>query len=299
LRQPPKFPTVFEYYRKHHSPAASALNAWWISDSLGPYPFLNYSNYEGYGAAYGANMLQPSTFFNPGYFATIKSPVTFLDDDNDRAAGIRSFLNGQFRAPGVTTGVGVVNTEEDRQKIASFLIQTGNTATYDPFGVGAATNGDMLNIAAAIKVLQEFKPELLVVNMQNIDVCHTNYTEYCNNIRKADFALSKLWNAIQSIPGMANDTVLIVAPEHGRNLQPNTIVDRFGNYAIDHTNDEMSRQLFCLIVGPPNVIKQNQVISTITGESIDIVPTIAHILGFDTDIPAGMLPGRILNEAFV
>jgi hypothetical protein len=299
LRQPPKFPTVFEYYRKHHSPAASALNAWWISDSLGPYPFLNYSNYEGYGAAYGANMLQPSTFFNPGYFATIKSPVTFLDDDNDRAAGIRSFLNGQFRAPGMTTGVGVVNTEEDRQKIASFLIQTGNTATYDPFGVGAATNGDMLNIAAAIKVLQEFKPELLVVNMQNIDVCHTNYTEYCNNIRKADFALSKLWNAIQSIPGMANDTVLIVAPEHGRNLQPNTIVDRFGNYAIDHTNDEMSRQLFCLIVGPPNVIKQNQVISTITGESIDIVPTIAHILGFDTDIPAGMLPGRILNEAFV
>lgn len=298
LRQPPKFPTVFEYYRKYSSPTRSALNAWWISDSLGPYPFLNYSNYEGYGVSYGANMLQPSTFFNPAYFVTVNNPVGYLDDDTERATHIRQFLNTQFQAPATSMAHGITNREEDRARIASFLITTGQTFTYDPFGVGNATNGNMINIAMAIRVLQEFKPELLVVNMQNIDICHTNYTEYCNNIRKADFALSKLWNAIQSTPSMANDTVLIVAPEHGRNQQPNTIIDRFGNYAIDHTNDEMSRQLFCLIVGPSHIIKQNQIIHNVTGESIDIVPTIAHILGFDTDIPLGMLPGRVLNEAF-
>jgi hypothetical protein len=299
LRQPPKFPTVFEYYRKHNSPSMSALNAWWVSDSLGPYPFLNYSNYDGYGAMYGANMLQPLTFFKPDSFNSVKNPVVFLDDANDKAATMRDFFNSRFKTPVTAIGSGVVNTEEDRKKISSFLVNAGNSFTYDPFGVGNASNGDMINIAAAIKVLQEFKPELLVVNIQNIDICHSNYTEYCNNIRKADFALSKLWQAIQSTPGLANDTVLIVAPEHGRNLEPNTVVDRFGNYALDHTNDEMSRQLFCLVLGPPNVVKQNQTISTVTGESVDIVPTIANVLGFDSNIPFGMLPGRILNEAFV
>ncbi len=28
LKQPPPFPTVFEYYRKHNSPTNNALNAW-------------------------------------------------------------------------------------------------------------------------------------------------------------------------------------------------------------------------------------------------------------------------------
>jgi len=34
------------------------------------------------------------------------------------------------------------------------------------------------------------------------------------------------------------------------------------------------------------------------GESIDIVPTIAHALGFLDAIPPGMLPGRVLEEAW-
>ncbi|MDQ3072760.1 MAG: twin-arginine translocation signal domain-containing protein, partial [Bacteroidota bacterium] len=31
----PDFPTVFEYYRKHSDPSRSAMNAWWLSESLG------------------------------------------------------------------------------------------------------------------------------------------------------------------------------------------------------------------------------------------------------------------------
>jgi hypothetical protein len=33
-------------------------------------------------------------------------------------------------------------------------------------------------------------------------------------------------------------------------------------------------------------------------ETIDIVPTVANILGFDNDIPAGRINGNVLNEAF-
>jgi len=46
-------------------------------------------------------------------------------------------------------------------------------------------------------------------------------------------------------------------------------------------------------------VKQNQGINQELGESIDIVPTIANILGFDTDISAGLLQGSVLEGAFV
>jgi arylsulfatase A-like enzyme len=160
-------------------------------------------------------------------------------------------------------------------------------------------NGDMYNVLFAEKIIEEFNPELLVVNMQGVDVCHSDYTEYCNNLRKADFAVAHLWQTIQNTPGMANDTILIIAPEHGRNLEPNTIIDAYGQAAIDHTSDATSREIFCLVVGPPGKVVQGQNITEVTGESIDIVPTIAHILGFRDSIPSGLLTGRILNEALV
>lgn len=160
-------------------------------------------------------------------------------------------------------------------------------------------NGDMINILFAEELIKEFTPELIVVNMQDVDVCHTDFTSYCDNLRRADYALGHLWNTIQSTPGMANDTILIAAPEHGRNLETNTVVDVNGRFAIDHTNTPTAREIFCLVAGPQGVVNQNQVISQVSGESIDIVPTIANILGFDAEIPGGMLPGRVLNEAFV
>ena len=97
---------------------------------------------------------------------------------------------------------------------------------------------------------------------------------------------------------MANDTILIVAPEHGRNQAPNSDIDTYGRYGLDHTNDTMSREIFCLVVGPPGVVSQGQTIAT-GGESVDIAPTIANILGFDTSIPGNMFDGTMLTQAFI
>jgi hypothetical protein len=58
-------------------------------------------------------------------------------------------------------------------------------------------NGDMYNIFFAEEILKQFKPELLVVNMQGVDICHSNFTQYANNLRKADYAVAHLWQTIQ------------------------------------------------------------------------------------------------------
>lgn len=299
ISQRPLSPTIFEYYRKHNSPTQTAMNAWWISDSLGPYPALNYSDYAGYGPMYGANYAQPAN----AIVGLPQNPVMLDDAGKSKVSTMRDFLDKNFTSNLTAGDSGIINSADDRERIEAFLRAEYSDAIagnyYNFWGLDQSVmNNDLITSYFAGKVMQEFQPELLVVNMQGVDVCHSNFTAYCNNLRKADYAIARLWDTIQSTPGMANNTVMIVAPEHGRNELPNTIVDRYGRYALDHTSDEISRQIFCMLLGPSGVVNQNQVISTEVGESIDIAPTIARILGFDSEIPGGMLPGRHLSEAF-
>ena len=303
IKEAPKMPTIFEYYRKHNSPSQSTLNAWWISNSLGPYPSLNYSSYPGYGALYGANYMQPQTLISSDGFSALSNPQNFSSVQKEKVNSLRNFFNESFSKSGQYGDAGVDNGMTDRELVQEFLRQeviAKESGQYnDPWGIGTYMNSDMYNVLLTERVIQTFKPELTVVNMQGVDVCHSNFTDYCNNLRKADYAVGHLWQTIQNTPGMANDTILIVAPEHGRNLQPNTLIDQYGNAALDHNSDATSREIFCMVVGPSGKVQQNQVITQVTGESIDIVPTISHILGFNDAIPGGMLSGRFLNEAFV
>lgn len=310
LREAPKFPTVFELYRKHSSPTKSALNAWWVSDSLGPYPALNYSSYPGYGSLYGANFIQPTSLVSPGGYAGLGNMKSFTADQRAFRNTLRNFLDSNFSGQFNPNEIGITNGEPDSDRMRDFIntlfTNAANGQYNDPWSTGAGVmNNDMYNMFFAEEVIKEFQPELMVVNMQGVDVCHFDFTAYADNLRKADYAVARLWQTIQSTPGMANDTVLIVVPEHGRNFEPNTVLDSYGRYAIDHTaidngGDQMSREIFCLVVGPSGLVVQNQEINAVKGESIDIVPTVAKVLGFDIDIPAGVRPpGSFLGDAFV
>jgi hypothetical protein len=302
LKSRPDYPTVFEYYRKHTSPSASALNSWWVANSLGVNTVLNYSNYPGYGSDYGANYIQAVSLISARAYEAIGSPKYLNDYEYDTANNIRLFLNNNFKSSLMQNGSSVANTEDDKIRLRSFfdkLYSEYKSGLHNnPWGFGDLMNHDLYNIFYAEKIIEEFKPELLVVNLTSVDVCHQNFTYYCNNLRLADWGVSHLWNYIQNTPGM-EDTIFIVAPEHGRNYETNSLVDSYGRYAIDHTGDDTSREIFCLVCGPSNVIKNNNVINSIYGESIDLVPTIADILGFKNDMPAGMLDGQTLNEVFV
>lgn len=301
IRQRPASPTVFEYYRKHTDPAANALNAWWVSNALGPYPALNYSTHPSYGALYGANYIQPSSIISVAGYESLGDPKTFTQNQHDLVGEMRGFFDNNFGNQTIPGSAGVSNTESDNPLVQQFLLDSFEDAVAgqynDPWGVGGMS-GDMFNVFFAEKVIERFQPELLVVNMQDVDICHTNFTSYANNLVRADYAMAHLWQTIQSTPGMANNTIMIALPEHGRNQEPNTVIDPYGRYALDHTNDEMSREIFCLVAGPSGKVVQNQVISQVAGQSIDVVPTIAKILGFYDDI-AGMLPGQPLNAALV
>jgi hypothetical protein len=299
IRQRPATPTVFELYRKHTNPEASAKNAWWVSNALGPYPALNYSSHPSYGPQYGANYIQPGSLISTDAYNSLGDPRTFTNAQHDLTGEMRQFFDDNFNNQFVEGSAGVSNLPEDKAAIEQFILQTytdaASGAYNNPWGIGPLNN-DQFNVLAAEKIIEEFQPELLVVNMQDVDVCHTNFTAYANNLVRADYALAHLWQTIQSTPGMADNTILIAVPEHGRNAEPNTVIDAYGRYAIDHTNDEMSREIFCLVAGPSGKVIQNQVIDQVMGQTIDVVPTVAKILGFYDDV-AGMLPGQPLDAA--
>lgn len=301
IMQPLPMPTIFELYRKHSSPTENALNAWWVSDQGGPFNYLNYSSSPGYGADFGANLVQSSSFFKAD---RLGKNISISEEEEKISRSLISFLNQKGKSTqGIIPDNSIENDETARAKIASFIETMFNGTRqnnfYDPWNLGVSMNEDLFNIFSAIQVLQHFKPGLLVVNMQDSDIAHSNFTQYCNNIRKADFGLQKLWEGIQAIPEMKDETVLIAAPEFGRNLEHNTLVDAYGRKALDHTGDSTSKEIFCLVLGPQGLIKQRNIISEIKGESIDIAPTIAHLLGFEKEIPKGMLKGKVLEESLV
>jgi hypothetical protein len=304
----PDSPTVFEYYRKHTDPARSAINSWWMSEGLGPYPALNYSRNGMYGAMYGANYLRPATTFGTYGLDYLSDAITFQPDDVVKISAMKDFLDQNFDKS-ASEYPGIINSIDDRDRIRSFIYDTLQKTSQSqvewPMPGGTSTaelTGDLVNIAYAWEVMKNFYPELLVINSFDLDACHFDFTNYIGYMHKADYGVGWLWNKIQNDPQLANDTIMICMPDHGRNQLPNSVYDANGLRSFDHTSDDNSRRLFALIVGPPDKVKQNQVVGDVftpVGETIDIVPTIGHILGFNDLIPGGFLPGRVLEEAFV
>jgi len=301
----PESPTIFEYYRKHTDPAKSALNAWWLSEGLGPYPSLNYSRHPQYGPLYGANYLRPATTFSDLGQAFLSDAKSYQPDDVARIAKVKQFLDDNF--PKEATDLpGVKNNPEDKEEVKKFIkdVVDGNIQMEwpTPNGSPVGLTSDLVNIAAGWQVLKAFKPELMVLNTFNLDICHYDFTLYLQFLHQADYGVGWLWNKIQSDPVLKDDTIMICMPEHGRNQDPNSIYDSNGLLAYDHTSDDNSRRCFALIVGPSGVVRQNVTEGSQNnpvGETIDIVPTIAHVLGFNDQIPGNLLNGRALTEAFV
>ena len=301
LRRRFPLPTIFELYRKHNSPQMAAKNAWWISKSNVLYPSLNYSAHPDYGATYGANHITPNTFFKTAISNSLQHDIDFTSTKAEDVANLKAYVNSNFTST-VTLNNGIRNSPAHRNEITNWMKtvqqQVTGGMTGNPWGISSGMNSDQKNLFFAEELINNFKPELTVVNLSDVDTAHSNFSGYCNALHRADYGVSHLWNTIQNTPGMANDTVMIVMPEVGRNLVDNNILDANGRAALDHTTgDTMSRDLFCLVLGPSQVIAQNKVVSSPGGRSIDVVPTIANLLGFDLDIPIS-LPGLALQDAF-
>lgn len=292
-------PSIFEFYHKHNSASTTAKSNWWISNSPGENELLSQSTDPNYGGKYAANFLCPNIFIPNNSYKPIDLCTTFGSPEKKSADELRTLLNNSFNKP-IQVNANFNNTPQDKEDIDAFvntLLADANAGVYtDPWGTGFMS-GDMYNMYFAERVIKQFKPELLCVNMTDVDTCHADFSNYCVNLHRADYAVAHLWQTIQNTPGMKDDTIMIVVPEHGRDGVHNTVTDAQGRKGIDHGGDNVSKEIFCMVLGPSNLVYQNNIINSVEGESIDIVPTIASILGFLPDIPSNYIQGKVLHSA--
>jgi hypothetical protein len=298
LRQKPIYPTVFEYLRKHGG--LSATDCWFVGNGIGnSTPLLDFSEHPDYGAQYGANFLCPTVAFGQdGIEHLSNAKIYHPEEELDPMYKMKYFLDNSFRSNGGLPVPNVGNTEEEKQQIKSFFNQmfqqqaAGNIA-HPP----VADNPDLRTVGWACEVMKEFEPAVTVINLSNVDGCHSNFTGYLRNLHRADHAVGHIWNYIQNnIPGMAGDTIMIVTPEHGRNTNPNPIFDENDWYAYDHS-DQNSLRVFTSMVGP-NVQSNLQIGSETNpiGTTMDNVLTIGEILGVKQDMLAsGNLSGMAMS----
>jgi hypothetical protein len=285
LKQKPVYPTIFEYVRREMG--VPATKVWFVGNGIGAsLPLLNYSEHPNYGAKYGANFFAPlTTFGTPGqaWFEDAKAydPTTELGP----MYAMKSFLDKNFSNIGKPLP-DLKNTEAEKYDIHNFMKQmytkTHNNAVAKPPG---ASNGDARNIGYCAELMKYFKPTLTVVNLSAVDSCHQNYTGYLQALHQADHSVGWLWNYIQTqIPEMANNTVMLVAPECGRDLMPNPIKDNNNYFAYDHS-DANSLRTFTSIIGgntPAGLVKGDA--NTPIGLNTNVVPTIAEVLGIKNQV---------------
>lgn len=279
LRQKPLLPTIFEYLRKHAG--FSATDTWMIGHTIrNSVPLLNYSNHTEYGAKYGANFYAPGTTFGTEGIAAYANAKTYHpQEDLKHIYGLQGFLDDYYTNVGGSL-LNLNNTTDEKIAIRTFMEEI-YTQGSNPTSV----------IGCASQVMERFKPKFTVVDFSaGVDGCHGNFTGYLRAIHSADNAVAQLWEKIQSIPGMKDNTIMMCTPECGRNLNPNPIKDENDWYGFDHSDANTAR-VFNIMVGPgvsPGLVLGGE--GNPVGYSVDTVPTIADIFG---------IKDKVFNQGFL
>lgn len=287
LKVRPISPTVFEYVRRHLG--LKATDAWFIGSGIGnSTPLLNSSLHPDYGLEYGGNFFAPNvTFGGEGRDVLRNAKVYHPQEEQAPMYKMKNFLDNTFR---IKKGdiPGIKNTDEEKNDIKEFIRATFNKQQNGVIATPPISSGDGNTIGYAIEVLKWFKPKLLVLNMGNIDGCHSNFTGYLKSMHRGDHAVGHLWNQIQTqIPEMSDKTIMMVSPECGRNKNPNPIQDQNNWYAYDHSGDANTKRIFGAMVGknvPRDLVIGSE--SNPTGYVTDMALTIAEILGCKDEVAA-------------
>ncbi|MEM1217283.1 MAG: hypothetical protein AAGH79_00150 [Bacteroidota bacterium] len=298
LKQRPVHPTIFEYLRRHGG--YKATDVWFIGNGINnSTPLLNHSEYQGYGWQYGANFFAPTITFGDEGDAHLKGFKNYHPEEElPPIEKMRFFLNQNFLQNGGEIPH-LNNTEEEKYNIKLFIEETFNRKLTSQIAFPPVSDsGDLRTVGYAMEVLRYFKPKLLVLNLSGVDACHNSYTNYLQALHRSDHALGFIWNYIQNeIPEMAGNTALLAMPEHGRNQDPNGILDENDWLAYDHDSDANSRRIFTTMVGPgiDAGLSLGSPGNTV-GDASDIVPTIAEILGIKSEVQsAGLLAGNSMS----
>jgi len=240
--RPPQHPTIFEIVRKERQLPDTA--AW-------SFVYASILSQTGASAAAG---------FGPRWAANVVEPPTV-----PRATGEEM---DRFMAAAAKQGTEAAGREAARA-CARLARQTSRLATdglrAEPARrwVGerfhrwrrseGSTSHDVFLCELAIECLKTFSPQVISIDFGEIDCAHYGaWSRYVAAIRQTDELTGRLWQAVQALPEYRSRTLLLVLPDHGRELERPG-----GSGFIHHSDfysnegaDEGCRRVWMLALGP-------------------------------------------------
>ena len=263
----PNNPTVFEYFRKDQK--RPATDSWVVAPSNG-FARIGESGHKAYGPGMGAGVILPKRL--------LSAALTSMSDGARYEHLLRDNYETPLHAPTLTGHQIELNQMAEVLKLSVDDFSTHARSLASP---------DEMSVYVAKHLMQQFAPSLLWVTLHDIDIAHSGtFSLYLNGIRRCDRLCAELWQAIQKNPEYANKTTLFILPDFGRDSD----IDSGGNGFQHHrTGDSMSRTTWMMALGPN--VKQNVIVDRAV-ESIDLVPTLGALLGFN----ARFSPGKPIPE---
>ncbi len=141
---------------------------------------------------------------------------------------------------------------------------------------------DELSVFVAKQLMRQLAPSMLWITLHDIDVAHAGtFSLYVDGIRRSDRLCSEIWNTIQTEPEYAGKTNLFILPDFGRDSDGEAGGNGFQHH---RTGDALSRTTWMIAMGPG--IRENVVVDRPV-ESIDLVPTLGALFGFDPRFSKG------------
>jgi hypothetical protein len=256
----PESPTVFEYFRKDLKRPSS--DAWVVAPSNG-FNRIGESSHRSYGPGFGARVILPKRLLSAA--------------SSQGARDYQHLLRDNYETPYFTPEL--VGSEFELQQLETIL-----KLSVSDFRTHAQTlsSPDELSVYIARQLMRQVAPTLLWITLHDIDVAHAGaYSLYIDGIRRSDRLCAELWKAIQTEPEYAGNTTLFILPDFGRDSDD----DAGGNGFQHHrTGDTLSRTTWLLAAGPG--VRQGVVFDRAV-DSMDLVPTLGAMLGFNAPLAQG------------
>lgn len=240
--KPVAHPTIFEIYRKARNAPDTATWAFVYASILAK---TGESLAPGYGKNYAANVVEPPTIprstaeqmdnklREATAVASVEAEMKAAENCAELARSTSKISFGGLRSKKTRE---FINVEYNKWKQASF-----STTSHDEFLA-----------ERAIACMRTFAPDVMAVDFGEIDCAHYgSWSRYVEAIHRTDELTWRLWQATEQIEQYRGRTLLLILPDHGREL------DRPGHWGfIHHSNfynnegaDEGCRRVWMLALG--------------------------------------------------
>jgi len=240
--KPPQHPTIFEIFRKHRAAPDTAAWSFVYASILA---LTGESADAGYGSRYAANVAEPPTI-----------PRTTAEDMERRMrhAAATGSLEAERTAAAECARLVRENSHVDTAGLRSPEARTWFDERFQAWqSAEGSTSHDAFLADCAISCMEKFSPGVMSVDFGEIDCAHYgSWSRYVEAIRRTDELTARLWQAVEKMPDYRGKTLMLVLPDHGRELERpgGSGFVHHSDFYRDEGADEGCRRVWMLALGP-------------------------------------------------